>query len=133
MPAKTRCSCRLSLPVRRGQQRRWASSPGLSPGQVHSPAGWRLSKPAAGLGEAPEPLRRHHPSLPPSLLPPSPGRTRLRTRPGRWLVSSRREVKGCRSQGAAPRQQVRGSLQPGWQRWGRFDTFSKYLALCGIK
>lgn len=89
---------------------RAAANAHLSPRQVHSPAGWRLSKPAAGLGEAPEPCRSA------GTTPPSPGRTWLRTHPGRWLISSQLEVKGCRSQGPAPGQQVRGSLQPGWQR-----------------
>lgn len=48
-------------------------------------------------------------------LPPSPGRIWLHTDPGRWLISSQLEVKGCQSLRAAPRQWVRGSLQPGWQ------------------
>lgn len=55
------------LPGAAGQRQRQAANPHLSPRQVHSPAGWRLSKPAAGLGEAPEWCRcagTTRPSLP---------------------------------------------------------------------
>lgn len=68
---RNRCSCRLPFLLRRGQRGGQAASPHLSPGQVHSPAGWRLSKPAAGLGEAPAP-RRCAGTTPPSLLPSLP-------------------------------------------------------------
>lgn len=47
---------------------RSGGSPRLLPGQVHSPAGWRLSKPAAALGDAPEPRRCA------GATPPSSGR-----------------------------------------------------------
>lgn len=78
---------------------------------------WRRSRAA--------PECRCYPSLPPragsGLWP--------HTDPGRWLISSQLEVKGCQSQGAAPRQQ--GEKKPAARLavLGDVYTCSKYLVL----